>query len=123
MMFKNPFSFDGRIRRTEFGISMLIYIVIAVIINVIIGVGANSGPGATSFLLILYIPALWFLWAQGAKRCHDRNNSGWFQVIPFYSLWMLFADGDHGENMYGADPKGRDNSYNDSNILDTPETF
>ena len=49
---------------------------------------------------------LWFLWAQGAKRCHDRGASGWFQIIPFYVFWMLFADSNYGMNEYGANPKG-----------------
>ena len=60
-----------------------------------------------SFGLILLFPAYWFMWAQGAKRCHVRNNSGWYQIIPFYGLWMLFGDGDPNENDYGIDPKGR----------------
>ena len=48
---------------------------------------------------------LWFYIAQGAKRCHDRGNSGWYQIIPFYSLWMLFGNSDVGENEYGPRPK------------------
>lgn len=63
--------------------------------------------GMAIFYLLLFFPALWFLWAQGAKRCHDRGNSGWYQIIPFYGLWMLFADGEECENEYGVDPKGR----------------
>ena len=59
------------------------------------------------FYCIMYFPALWFIFAQGAKRCHDRGNSGWYQLIPFYGLWMLFGDGDAHENDYGTDPKGR----------------
>ncbi len=50
----------------------------------------------------------WFFFAQGAKRCHDRNNSGWYQINPVYFLWMLLGDGDEYENDYGKDPKGRD---------------
>ena len=59
------------------------------------------------FYLIVMVLGFWFMTAQGAKRCHDRNNSGWYQFIPLYGLWMLFADGDVGENDYGPDPKGR----------------
>lgn len=62
---------------------------------------------ATLLSLILIIPLYWFMWAQGAKRCHDRGNSGWYQLIPFYGLWMLFGDGDECENDYGFAPKGR----------------
>ena len=52
------------------------------------------------------ILGFYFLIAQGAKRCHDRGNTGWYQLIPFYGLWMLFGDGDIGTNNYGANPKG-----------------
>ena len=123
-MFKHPFSFEGRIRRTEYGLTLLIYMVFAVLISLInLSVLSVRDSSTTAVVCIMYIPVLWFMWAQGAKRCHDRNNSGWFQLIPFYSLWMLFAEGDRGENTYGHDPKGRVNHYTDSNILDTPETF
>jgi uncharacterized membrane protein YhaH (DUF805 family) len=101
-MFKNAFSFNGRIRRLEFGLSYLIYM--AVIYGVV-GLSAVV-PDVALYFMILYIPALWFLLAQGAKRCHDRDNSGWYQIIPLYSLWMLFADGFPGKNQYGLNPKG-----------------
>ena len=64
-------------------------------------------------MYILMIPVYWFIFAQGAKRCHDRGNSGWYQIIPFYVLWMLFAEGDTGENNYGDDPKEKtENGFN-----------
>lgn len=104
-MFKNPFSFDGRIRRLEYGISYIIYFVALGTLSVIM-----EGNEDYTFLLILYIPILWFLFAQGAKRCHDRGNSGGYQIIPFYVLWMLFADSMYGENEYGKNPKGLGNT-------------
>ena len=100
-MFKKPFSFQGRIRRTEFGLSYLIYIVGAGIIG---NVDDFTGSGAA--LALLYIPMIWFLLAQGVKRCHDRGSSGFFLLIPFYLFWMLFADSITGENEYGPNPKG-----------------
>ena len=96
-MFSAPFSFDGRIRRTEYGISFIIYIFSYALIAAI----AKS----SSIFFIAFIPLLWFLWAQGAKRCHDRGNSGWYQLIPFYVFWLLFAEGDNFDNEYGNSPK------------------
>lgn len=53
----------------------------------------------------MLVPYCWFIWAQGAKRCHDRGNSGWYQIIPFYGFWMLFAEGETTANEYGNSPK------------------
>lgn len=97
-MFKNPFSFKGRIRRTEYGISLIIYLVSYFFIFII-------GESGFPVIGLAGIPLCWFTWAQGAKRCHDVNRTGVFQIIPFYIFWMLFQKGDEGENDYGYDPK------------------
>ena len=99
-MFKNIFSFDGRIRRTEFCISYLIYWISYLIVRYL-----SEGMGGEKAILLLVIPLLWFLWAQGAKRCHDLDHSGWWQIIPFYVFWMMFQDGNPNENWYGTNPK------------------
>lgn len=98
-MFKNPFSFNGRIKRTEFGVSLIIYLVVYLTILALVRTG-----GAFAILGIIYIPLVWFLWAQGAKRCHDLNKSGWWQIIPFYALWMLFQPSVELYNQYGGEP-------------------
>lgn len=101
-MFKRPFNFfTGRIRRMEYWLSLIILYAYAFVIGLI--VGASRWPEGV--LYILLIPGYWFIWAQGSKRCHDRGNSGWYQLIPFYGLWMAFADGEPGENEYGTNPK------------------
>lgn len=100
-MFSNSFSFDGRIRRLEYGLSTIIYSVIAIFLNYTVEVNES--------LIVIYtafIPLVWFIIAQGAKRCHDLGNSGWYQLIPFYGLWMLFANGEKGRNKFGNNPKG-----------------
>lgn len=102
-MFKNPFSFEGRIRRTEYGISLIIYYIYLVIILTVFG-AVSSGGGSVA-LLLFFIPAIWFVIAQGSKRCHDIGNSAGYQFIPFYLLWMLFAAGNGGSNRYGLNPK------------------
>lgn len=109
-MFSHPFSFKGRVRRLEYGISFMIYWIWRLCVTAMFE-NPNLDGGAAILVLLTYIPALWFLWAQGAKRCHDRGNSGWYQLIPFYGLWMLFGDGDEFDNDYGSSPKGR-NIYN-----------
>jgi len=100
-MFSKPFSFNGRIRRLEYGISFIIAVFFISFIDVLI-----EESYELAWLLLAYIPLYWFLFAQGAKRCHDRGNSGWFQIIPFYSLWMIFGKGEEGiRNEYGINPK------------------
>lgn len=101
--FKRLFSFDGRIRRTEYCITYILMQLYALPMN-ILSEDEISGGFAIIWLLLL-VPVLWITYAQGAKRCHDRGNSGWYQLIPFYVFWMLFAEGDHGRNQYGEDPK------------------
>jgi uncharacterized membrane protein YhaH (DUF805 family) len=97
---KNIFSFNGRIRRLEYGISMIISAVIDTVITGIL----ESSPEA-SIIGLLLIPLIWFVLAQGTKRCHDLGHNGLWQFIPFYSLWLLFQDGSMGANQYGKNPK------------------
>ena len=109
-MFKNIFSFDGRIRRTEYGLSVIIFAVAKVITQLIavgIWTGANSSDmsGAVVLSYTFYIPLLLFILAQGAKRCHDVGKNGYWQIIPFYSLYLIFGEGIKGSNKYGEDPK------------------
>ena len=105
-MFRNSFSFEGRIRRLEYGLSFIIYYIwLFFCAFVSFSINADNFDGIYFLLMIL---GFYFLIAQGAKRCHDRGNTGWYQLIPFYGLWMLFGDGDIGTNNYGANPKGID---------------
>jgi uncharacterized membrane protein YhaH (DUF805 family) len=100
-MFKKPFSFNGRIRRKEFGLSYLIYIIFIIFFSIVIQENSNL-----SILGLAILPLFWFLIAQGTKRCHDLGHRGWYMIIPFYGLWMLFSDGRIGNNEYGPNPKG-----------------
>jgi Protein of unknown function (DUF805) len=47
----------------------------------------------------------WFRIAQSTKRCHDINSSGWYQLIPFYTIVLLFQKGKIYTNKYGVSPK------------------
>ncbi|MCG2419338.1 DUF805 domain-containing protein [Aequorivita sp. F47161] len=100
-MFKSPFSFNGRIRRTEFGISYALFLFFIYGFAFIIEQLNISGLQ----LLLPFAAAYWFLVAQGAKRCHDLGNNGFYQLIPFYIFAMIFSEGEKRKNKYGQDPK------------------
>ena len=102
-MFAAPFSFEGRIRRLEYGLSYLIYMLLYFIAAFI----WQEFQETSVIFFLFYAVLIWFILAQGAKRCHDLGNSGFFQLIPFYALWLVFQDGKENENKYGANPKKR----------------
>lgn len=100
-MFKAPFNFDGRIRRTEYGISIIAFMVSMQLIESIMGDNQSL-----EILNLLLIPLFWFIVAQGTKRCHDVGKAGWWQIIfPIYFFVLLFSNGQKGENEYGLNPK------------------
>jgi uncharacterized membrane protein YhaH (DUF805 family) len=71
-MFKNPFSFKGRITRTEYGISLLL--------NIIVVLSIILYYKETNYIIFILIPVdIWFFNAQYVKRCHDFGKSGWYQ--------------------------------------------
>ena len=103
-MFSSPFSFNGRIRRLEYGLSCIIF---CIYFNLIQSHYYNYYYDFTLQEFILLLPFVWFFIAQGAKRCHDCGNSGWMQLVPFYNpLALIFTDGEIGDNEYGSNPKG-----------------
>jgi uncharacterized membrane protein YhaH (DUF805 family) len=101
-MFQHPFSFSGRIRRTEYFVSVLLSHIIGFMAEQISTLGL--GFGFVEFLALTVW--IWFALAQGAKRCHDLGHSGFMQIIPFYNpLWLLIEKGNEGANDFGVSPK------------------
>lgn len=96
-MFRKPFQFEGRITRTEYAFSYLLFLIVPFLVFMLFG-GMN-------FQLSLAI-GIWFMFAQGAKRCHDCGISGWWILVPFYGVWILFSEGSIGRNIYGHNPDG-----------------
>lgn len=97
-MFKAPFSFEGRIRRSEYWLSNLMQLPFILVWALV----ANINEAIS---LLLWIPYIWFVLAYCTKRCHDRGNPGYYMLIPFYGLWMAFADSEPGPNQHGPNPK------------------
>ncbi len=65
-----------------------------------------------AFGVVIFFFFSWTSLAVGAKRCHDRGRSGWFQLITLIpligSLWLFvelgLLKGKEGENRFGPDP-------------------
>ena len=102
-MFRRPFSFHGRIRRTEYWLSLILARLYSFVLEFVV---LTMFDGDLAVFFIGSIPYFWFMIAQTTKRCHDRGNSGWFQLIPFYGLVLLFGGSDEGDNAYGNSPIG-----------------
>lgn len=102
-MFSAVFSFNGRIRRLEYGLTYLVYFFYCLPMNVLSE--DEISAGFAIIWLLLLIPAVWIFWAQGAKRCHDMGYNGWWQIVPFFILVMIFGKGETQINQYGAPAK------------------
>lgn len=99
--------FSGRSRRREFWMFVLVNVIIGAIVSLIdraIGTYVLS----TIYGLALIIPAF----AVGARRLHDINRTGWWQllpVIPIVGIIILIVwwakDSNPGPNQYGPNPK------------------
>lgn len=98
------FSFKGRINRTEYWITYIIYVIISLILSPILNSPDEYMSWVVVALLIVYIVLCWACIAQNAKRCHDLGHNGWWQFIPFYSIWLFFVRGQNEANRYGNPP-------------------
>jgi uncharacterized membrane protein YhaH (DUF805 family) len=102
-MFRSPFLFSGRITRTEFGFTLIIFnVFLLVFFLTMLFVDSRL---FFKFICILLLVAIWFRVAQTTKRCHDVGISGWYQLIPFYTIVLLFEKGKTEPNRYGVSPK------------------
>jgi uncharacterized membrane protein YhaH (DUF805 family) len=72
--------FSGTATRKEFWTFYLFYLVV----NVVAGF-AGSSLIENLVTLGLITPLI----SCGARRMHDVGKSGWFQLIPFYNLYLL----------------------------------
>ncbi|RZK71193.1 MAG: DUF805 domain-containing protein [Pedobacter sp.] len=104
-MFKSPFSFNGRIRRSEYALGLVIIFFALVVFGTLSDTMEPSLEWDV-ITMVFWIPVFWFFIAQRTKRCHDRSVSGAWQIIPFYGWILLFAESDPGDNEYGPNPKG-----------------
>ncbi len=101
--------FSGRASRSEFWWFFLFGfiggIVTAVIDVMILGYSAESyGPTNIIFTVITFLPYL----AVGARRLHDINRSGWWQLITLTVIGIILliiwwaTVGENKKNAHGS---------------------
>ena len=89
----NPFSLKGKLKRKGYVISVAIYFVWTSFLMFSLSMVSQSDKNIPllAVALLLSIPMTWSIIAQSTKRCHDVGKSGWFQLIPFYWVYLSFA--------------------------------
>src|SRR5688572_21378831 len=97
---QNYATFSGRATRSEYWYFVLFNIIISIIISVI-GAAMKMSLLSNIYSLLVLIPGL----AVGVRRMHDVGRSGWYLLIPIYSLILCCEAGESGENDYGPDPQ------------------
>ena len=98
--------FDGRAKRSDYWLFMLIHVIISIILGLIPLVVEWFLIVEVVYALALLVPIL----AVGARRLHDSGKSGWLQLILLIPLigWIivivLMALPSDDENNYGPRP-------------------
>lgn len=111
---ENYANFEGRARRSEFWYYNLLYFIVSLGITILVYVFGEGSTLGTAFNLLstvlslgLLVPSL----AVGARRLHDINKSGWWQLLSLTIIGIIlllvwwFQEGDRHSNEYGEDPK------------------
>lgn len=109
---KQLFSFKGRMRRLHYCLSIIgFYALLFLSIFFMAELSKDSVFWGFLGTVIMFF-SIWFIIAARVKRCHDRGNSGWWQLytcIPYvgvvFSIILLFGKGDEDENEYGLNPR------------------
>jgi uncharacterized membrane protein YhaH (DUF805 family) len=112
------FSFNGRIRRSQYwlygiGVGFVGGVILAILSMLMRNGGAMMMVGGI-LALVVYVVLIWAGLALSIKRWHDRDKSwvwifiGAIPIVGFF--WVLiecgFLDGTPGPNKFGPSPKG-----------------
>lgn len=103
----NYANFEGRARRQEYWMFVLFNLIFTYGGIFLLGLVAYAIESpyiiflVYVYLLAIMIPSI----AVAVRRMHDVGKSGWYILIPIYSLILAVTEGDKGPNEYGEDPK------------------
>ena len=106
--------FDGRARRQEYWMFVLVNILIVAVLSVvdtvvdIFSLGDSVGALTGLYYLVVLVPSI----AVTVRRLHDTDRSGWWillALLPLLGTVVLFVfcvlDGTPGPNRFGESPK------------------
>lgn len=106
--------FNGRARRSEFWYFFLFSFIVSIVGEVVDFMLGNQVFGGVLGLAML-VPSL----SVGARRLHDLNKSGWWQLIVFtivgifVLIYWCIQDSQPGSNEYGPNPKTGESDVSD----------
>ena len=102
--YKNYANFSGRDTRQEYWMFYLFYMIASIVLAVIDEILGTGGLFAGLFALGSLVPSL----AIAARRLHDIDKSGWWQLIlliPIIGVIVLIVflatKGNEGANRFG----------------------
>ena len=106
---KKYVEFSGRARRQEFWMFALFNFLASLATGIVDAILGTGGMLNGLYSLAVLIPSF----AVTARRLHDTDRSGWWQLIALIPLIgfiillvFLCSDSKPGENRFGANPKG-----------------
>jgi len=107
----NYANFKGRASRSEYWWFQLFFMVVYFGVMILAGVlSAFMGEAILSIMsIVIMVFALGSILpsiALAARRMHDSDKSGWFMLVPIYSLYLAIIKGTDGPNRFGPDPVG-----------------
>mgnify|MGYP003352526186 FL=1 len=76
--------FKGRSNRLQYVSFLLFYILVDLFLTL---VNPNSVTINQFVMAMLFVPLI----AVEIRRSHDVGRSGWWILVPFYSLYLMFA--------------------------------
>jgi uncharacterized membrane protein YhaH (DUF805 family) len=104
VVFGNYANFNGRARRKEYWMFILATTLIRFVLGFIIGlISPDLVLIGHLYSLAVLVPSI----SVAVRRMHDVGKSGWFLLLPIYSLILACKEGEIGPNQYGADPKNQ----------------
>ena len=110
----NPFSFNGRMDRRDYIISIFKIIIFQAILYVVFMIfNKLDFNNLMSVKFVLFglsnLIIYYYFLAQSSKRLHDLNKSSLNLIllilVPFYSLYLIFAKGNEENNAFGSTTK------------------